>query len=203
MDKQPSPPLLPVFINPVKSAHFSRSVAAPPIVDLYLNMDLYSKYLCQAERSSSSNQQLSAVSPSSAGRCCPESWTTSVCSGRPHRAPAPRSLRPASRVSLLQSTRSWPAACSHWRTVSSRPWSEGRWPPGPGSPACSPSGRPGAVWRPDRWRSPGRGGSRRPWGPILWKIMNINVLFCLHISKPRDSVRFYREELKSLFRQVV
>lgn len=107
------------------------------------------------------------VSPSSAlGRCYPGTWATSVCSGSQKWAPVPPSWT-ASRALPPWWTRSRPAACSRWRTVASRPWSAGCWPPGPDSPACSPSGRPAAACRPGRWRWPGRGGCRTPWGPIL------------------------------------
>lgn len=108
-----------------------------------------------------------AVSPSSVGRCCPETWATAVCSGCQKWAPVPQSLRTASWDLPPWSTRSWPAACSRWRTASSQPWSAGCWPPGPDNLACSPSGHPAAACRPGRWRWPGRGGCRTPWGPIL------------------------------------
>lgn len=90
-----------------------------------------------------------------------------VCSGCHKWAPVPQSSRKASRDLPLWSTRSCPAACSRWRTASSRPWSAGRWPPGPDSRACSPSGHPADACRPCRWRWPGRGGCRMPWGLIL------------------------------------
>lgn len=110
------------------------------------------------------------ISPSSAlGRCYPETWVTAVCSGFQKSALAPPSWQRAIRDLPLWSTRSWPAACFHWRTAASRPGSAGCWPPGPDSHACSPSGHPAAACRPGRWRWPGRGGCRMPWEPILWR----------------------------------
>lgn len=80
------------------------------------------------------------------GRCCLEMWATAVCSEAQKQAPVLQSLQKATQD--LWSMRRWPVACSRWRTDASQPGSAGRWPPGPDSPAYSPSGRPAAACRP-------------------------------------------------------